>query len=195
MNLNKTVFVRSAASAKDFPSDAQKRFVFVGRSNVGKSSTINSIVGKKGFAKVSSMPGKTVYVNLFNVEDKAWIIDLPGYGYSKTSKVERERYSKLIDDYFARDMANISRIYVILDIRHKPTADDQMMVEWIRAYDLPMTIVANKLDKLKKSQVEPALALIRETLQLDESVKLIPYSAEKNEGRDALISDMLDVFN
>jgi len=195
MNLNKTVFVRSAASAKDFPSDAQKRFVFVGRSNVGKSSTINSIVGKKGFAKVSSMPGKTVYVNLFNVEDKAWIIDLPGYGYSKTSKVERERYSKLIDDYFARDMANISRIYVILDIRHKPTADDQMMVEWIRAYDLPMTIVANKLDKLKKSQIEPALALIRETLQLDESVKLIPYSAEKNEGRDALISDMLDVFN
>lgn len=195
MNLNKTVFVRSAASVKDFPSDAQKRFVFVGRSNVGKSSTINSIVGKKGFAKVSSMPGKTVYVNLFNVEDKAWIIDLPGYGYSKTSKVERERYSKLIDDYFARDMANISRIYVILDIRHKPTADDQMMVEWIRAYDLPMTIVANKLDKLKKSQVEPALALIRETLQLDESVKLIPYSAEKNEGRDALISDMLDVFN
>jgi len=195
MNLNKTVFVRSAASAKDFPSDAQKRFVFVGRSNVGKSSTINSIVGKKGFAKVSSMPGKTVYVNLFNVEDKAWIIDLPGYGYSKTSKVERERYSKLIDDYFARDMANISRIYVILDIRHKPTADDQMMVEWIRAYDLPMTIVANKLDKLKKSQIEPALALIRETLQLDESEKLIPYSAEKNEGRDALISDMLDVFN
>ncbi|MBQ2690887.1 MAG: YihA family ribosome biogenesis GTP-binding protein [Clostridia bacterium] len=195
MNLNKTVFVRSAASAKDFPSDAQKRFVFVGRSNVGKSSTINSIVGKKGFAKVSSMPGKTVYVNLFNVEDKAWIIDLPGYGYSKTSKVERERYSKLIDDYFARDMANISRIYVILDIRHKPTADDQMMVEWIRAYDLPMTIVANKLDKLKKSQIEPALALIRETLQLDGSVKLIPYSAEKNEGRDALISDMLDVFN
>lgn len=195
MNLNKTVFVRSAASAKDFPSDAQKRFVFVGRSNVGKSSTINSIVGKKGFAKVSSMPGKTVYVNLFNVEDKAWIIDLPGYGYSKTSKTERDRYSKLIDDYFARDMANISRIYVILDIRHKPTADDQMMVEWIRAYDLPMTIVANKLDKLKKSQVEPAIALIRETLQLDESVKLIPYSAEKNEGRDALISDMLDVFN
>ncbi|MBQ1271506.1 MAG: YihA family ribosome biogenesis GTP-binding protein [Clostridia bacterium] len=195
MNLNKTVFVRSAASAKDFPSDAQKRFVFVGRSNVGKSSTINSIVGKKGFAKVSSMPGKTVYVNLFNVEDKAWIIDLPGYGYSKTSKTERDRYSKLIDDYFARDMANISRIYVILDIRHKPTADDQMMVEWIRAYDLPMTIVANKLDKLKKSQVEPAIALIRETLQLDESVKLIPYSAEKNEGRDVLISDMLDVFN
>ena len=195
MNLNKTVFVRSAASVKDFPSDAQKRFVFVGRSNVGKSSTINSIVGKKGFAKVSSMPGKTVYVNLFNVEDKAWIIDLPGYGYSKTSKTERDRYSKLIDDYFARDMANISRIYVILDIRHKPTADDQMMVEWIRAYDLPMTIVANKLDKLKKSQVEPAIALIRETLQLDESVKLIPYSAEKNEGRDLLISDMLDVFN
>ncbi|MEA4921314.1 MAG: ribosome biogenesis GTP-binding protein YihA/YsxC [Clostridiaceae bacterium] len=193
MNFNKTVFIRSAASIKDFPKDEQKRFVFVGRSNVGKSSTINRIVGKKGFARISSMPGKTVFVNLFNVEDKAWIVDLPGYGYSKTSKDERERYSKLIDDYFACDMDKISRIYVILDIRHKPTADDQTMFEWIRAYDLPVTIVANKLDKLKSSQVQPALDLIRETLSLDANTRLIPFSAERGDGRDALISDMLSV--
>ena len=99
MNLNKTVFVRSAASPSDFPSGPQKRFVFAGKSNVGKSSTINRVVGKKGFAKVSSMPGKTVYVNMFSVEDKAWIIDLPGYGFSRTSKEERARYSKLIEAY------------------------------------------------------------------------------------------------
>ena len=194
MNLNKTKFIRSAASPKDFPADDAKRFVFVGRSNVGKSSTINCLVGKKGFAKVSSMPGKTVYVNMFNVEDKAWIIDLPGYGYSKTSKEERARYSALIDKYFECDMEKISRIYVIVDIRHKPTADDQMMVEWIRAYNLPMTIVANKLDKLKKSQIQPALDLIRETLLLGEETPLIAFSADKGEGRDLLVSDMLSVF-
>ncbi|MBQ2650022.1 MAG: YihA family ribosome biogenesis GTP-binding protein [Clostridia bacterium] len=194
MNLNKTKFIRSAASPKDFPTGDAKRFVFVGRSNVGKSSTINCLVGKKGFAKVSSMPGKTVFVNMFNVEDKAWIIDLPGYGYSKTSKDERARYSALIDKYFECDMENISRIYVIVDIRHKPTADDQTMVEWIRAYNLPMTIVANKLDKLKKSQVQPALDLIRETLLLDEETPLIAFSADKGDGRDALVADMLSVF-
>ncbi len=194
MNLNKTKFIRSAASPKDFPTGDAKRFVFVGRSNVGKSSTINCLVGKKGFAKVSSMPGKTVFVNMFNVEDKAWIIDLPGYGYSKTSKDERARYSALIDKYFECDMENISRIYVIVDIRHKPTADDQTMVEWIRAYNLPMTIVANKLDKLKKSQIQPALDLIRETLLLDEDTPLIPFSADKGDGRDLLVADMLSVF-
>ena len=140
------------------------------------------------------MPGKTVYVNMFNVEDKAWIIDLPGYGYSKTSKDERARYSALIDKYFEYDMEKISRIYVIVDIRHKPTADDQMMVEWIRAYNLPMTIVANKLDKLKKSQIQPALDLIRETLLLGEETPLIPISADKGDGRDALVADMLSVF-
>ena len=194
MNLNKTKFIRSAASPKDFPTGDAKRFVFVGRSNVGKSSPINCLVGKKGFAKVSSMPGKTVFVYMFNVEDKAWIIDLPGYGYSKTSKDERARYSALIDKYFECDMENISRINGIGDSRHKPTADDQTMVEWIRAYNLPMTIVANKLDKLKKSQVQPALDLIRETLLLDEETPLIAFSADKGDGRDALVADMLSVF-
>lgn len=191
MNLNRTVFVRSAASAKDFPSGPQGRLVFVGRSNVGKSSTINCVVGKKGFAKVSAMPGKTVYVNLFNVEDKAWIVDLPGYGYSKTSKEERSRYSKLIDEYFQDDMDMIARMYLIVDIRHKPTADDLTMMEWIKAYNLPVTIVANKHDKLKPSQVATAVELIRETLKPDEGTLLIPFSAEKGTGKDILISDMM----
>ncbi len=195
MNLGKTVFVRSAASSRDFPSGPMKRFVFAGKSNVGKSSTINCLVGKKGFAKVSSVPGKTVFVNLFLVEDRAWLIDLPGYGYSKTSKAERERYSKLIDEYFQADMANISRLYLILDGRHKPTGDDCTMVEWIRHYGIPFTVVANKTDKLKPSQLEPALALIRETLALDETVPVVPFSAEKGTGRDELVRDMLAAMN
>lgn len=194
MNLFKTVFVRSAASRKDFPAGPMRRFVFAGKSNVGKSSTINCLVGKKGFAKVSSVPGKTVFVNLFSVEDKAWIIDLPGYGYSKTSKDERVRYSKLIEDYFQSDMENISRLYMIVDIRHKPTGDDQTMIEYIRHYNLPFTIIANKLDKLKPSQVEPCIRLIRETLSLDDSDLVIPFSAEKGNGRDDVVRDMLEAL-
>ena len=184
MDFRKTVFVKSAAKASDFPRDRIPRVVFVGRSNVGKSSTINAVVGKKGFAGVSSVPGKTVFVNLFKVDEKGWLIDLPGYGYSKTSKEERDRYSRLIEDYFAADQENISRIYMIVDARHKPTADDVTMVQWVRHYGCPLTVVANKLDKLKKSEVEPNLARIRETLMLSEEDVLIPFSAEKGTNCD-----------
>lgn len=190
MDFRKTVFVKSAAKASDFPRDPMPRIVFVGRSNVGKSSTINQVVGKKGFARVSSVPGKTVFVNLFKVDEKGWLIDLPGYGYSKTSKKERDRYSRLIEDYFAADQENISRIYMIVDVRHKPTADDVTMVQWVRHYGCPLTVVANKLDKLKKSEVEPNLARIRETLMLSEEDVLIPFSAEKGTNSDLLKADI-----
>ena len=190
MDFRKTVFVKSAAKASDFPRDIMPREVFVGRSNVGKSSTINAVVGKKGFARVSSVPGKTVFVNLFQVDEKGWLIDLPGYGYSKTSKEERDRYSRLIEDYFAADQENITRIYMIVDARHKPTADDVTMVQWVRHYGCPLTVVANKLDKLKKSEVEPNLARIRETLMLSEEDVLIPFSAEKGTNCDLLKADI-----
>ncbi len=191
MDFRKTVFVRSAASPAGFPADGAKRLVFAGRSNVGKSSTINRIVGKKGFARVSSMPGKTVHVNLFSTEGRIWLVDLPGYGYSKTSMAERERYSKLIEEYFAYDMKNIARLYVIVDIRHKPTEGDIAMIKWAQNYDLPITVVANKSDKIKKSEIEPSLKLIRQTLELGD-ILIIPFSAEKGDGRDALVKDMLE---
>ncbi len=190
MNFKNTVFVKSAAKKSDFPRDALPRVVFAGRSNVGKSSTINRVVGKRGFARVSSVPGKTVFVNLFKVDDRGWLVDLPGYGYSKASQQERERYSRLIEEYFAEDRENITRIYLIVDARHKPTADDVTMVEWVRHYGKPLTVVANKLDKLKKSEIEPNLACIRETLSLGENDVLIPFSAEKGTGNEELKSNI-----
>lgn len=193
MDFRKTVFVRSAASQRDFPRDGLRRVVFAGRSNVGKSSTINRIVGKKGFARVSSVPGKTVFVNLFQVEGKGWLVDLPGYGYSKTSKEERERYSRLIEDYFAADRENISRIYLIVDARHKPTADDVTMCDWFKGTGCPVIVVANKLDKLKKSEIEPNLALIRQTLTLPEDALLIPFSAEKGTGKTELLAAISEI--
>ena len=140
--------------------------------------------------RVSSVPGKTVFVNLFLLEDRGWLVDLPGYGYSKTSQKERERYSRLIEEYFAEDREQIRRIYLIVDARHKPTADDVSMAEWVRYYGKPMTVVANKLDKLKKSEIEPNLARIRETLALTDADLLIPFSAEKGSNCDLLKSDI-----
>ena len=190
MDFRNTVFVRSAAKRADFPKDDRPRVIFAGRSNVGKSSTINCVVGRKGFARVSSVPGKTVFVNLFLLEDRGWLVDLPGYGYSKTSQKERERYSRLIEEYFAEDREQIRRIYLIVDARHKPTADDVSMAEWVRYYGKPMTVVANKLDELKKSEIEPNLARIRETLALTDADLLIPFSAEKGTNCDLLKSDI-----
>ena len=190
MDFRNTVFVRSAAKRADFPKDDRPRVIFAGRSNVGKSSTIKCVVGRKGFARVSSVPGKTVFVNLFLLEDRGWLVDLPGYGYSKTSQKERERYSRLIEEYFAEDREQIRRIYLIVDARHKPTADDVSMAEWVRYYGKPMTVVANKLDKLKKSEIEPNLARIRETLALTDADLLIPFSAEKGTNCDLLKSDI-----
>ena len=194
MIIKKAELETVAVKKSQYPENCMAEVAFAGRSNVGKSSLLNLLTGRKSLARVSGNPGKTRTINFYRVNDAFRIVDLPGYGYSKTSKEERARYSALIDRYFAEDMDKISRIYIIVDIRHKPTADDQMMVEWVRAAGLPMTIVANKLDKLKKSQIQPAIDLIRETLQLTDQTPLIPFSAEKGEGRDALIGDMLSVF-
>ena len=194
LNFGAAEFIRSAANADGFPKDDLPRCVFVGRSNVGKSSTLNALVGRKNFARVSAVPGKTVFVNLFMIDKKMWMVDLPGYGYSKTSKAERDRYSGLIEAYFQGDMARIRRIYMIVDARHKPTEGDCTMIAWIRTYGLPFTIIANKLDKLKKSEIEPNLALIRLTLSLTEEDRLIPFSAEKKLNRDAVLGDMLNAM-
>ena len=187
LNFGKAVFSRSAGAPKDFLKDGLPQFAFAGRSNVGKSSVINRLLNRKNLAYVGASPGKTTQINYFLVDDRAYLVDLPGYGYAKVSQAEKERWAKLMETYFQEGADAITAGVLIVDIRHKPTENDKVMHGWFRESGCPEIIVANKLDKLKKSQVEPALALIRETLELTDEDVLIPFSAEKGMGKDELV--------
>ena len=192
LNVNKAEFVRSAASPNQFIRSSVPTVAFAGKSNVGKSSVINRLLNRRNFARVGAEPGKTVHVNYFLVDGRCYFADLPGYGYAKVSQAERDRWGKLMEDFFA-EPGLMTLGVMIVDARHKPTADDCTMADWFKSSGRPMVLVANKLDKLKKSDIEPNLALIRETLALPDSVPVIPFSAEKGQGREALLAEILDI--
>ena len=189
LNLNRAEFVRSAASSANFIRDGRPAIVFAGKSNVGKSSVINRLLNRKNFARVGSQPGKTVHVNYFNIDDRCWFVDLPGYGYAAVSKAERDRWGKLMEQYFA-ESERISLGVHIVDARHKPTGDDVTMSEWFKGSGRPFVVVANKTDKISKSAVEANIAVIRETLGLPDEVKVLPFSAEKGTGRGELLGEI-----
>ena len=151
------------------PDNKLVEIAFAGRSNVGKSSVINRLLGRKNLAYVGSSPGKTTQINYFSVDRRAYLVDLPGYGYARVSRAEKERWGRLMERYFQDGGELITTGVLIVDIRHKPTVDDLTMHAWFRETGCPEIVVANKLDKLKRSQVEPALALIQETLELTEA--------------------------
>lgn len=189
-NVNKAEFIKSAASPDGFIRDELPNIVFSGKSNVGKSSVINRLLNRKNFARVGQSPGKTIHVNYFLLDGKAYFVDLPGYGYAKVSKQERERWGRLMEQFFAAE-GLIDLGVMIVDARHKPTADDVTMAQWFKSAQCPMVVVANKCDKLKKSELEPNMALISSTLELSENIPLIPFSAEKGSGKDALMAEIL----
>ena len=191
LNINKAEFIKSAAAPSGFIRDALPNIVFSGKSNVGKSSVINRLLNRKNFARVGQSPGKTIHVNYFLIDKKVYFVDLPGYGYAKVSKAERERWGKLMEQFFAI-YGLIALGVMIVDSRHKPTADDVTMAEWFKSTGCPLVVAANKADKLKKSEIEPNLELIRLTLGLDDSTPLILFSAEKGSGREALMSQILN---
>ena len=190
INLQNAEFILSAAAPKSFLRDGLPQVAFAGRSNVGKSSVINRLLNRKNFARVGAAPGKTIHINYFKIDRAFYLVDLPGYGYAKVSKSERDRWGKLMESYFAHPELMTLGV-MIVDSRHKPTADDCTMAQWFKDTGCPHIVVANKLDKLKKSEIEPSLQTIRETLELGEETTLIPFSAEKGTGRDELLSAIL----
>lgn len=191
VNWNVAEFVRSAAKPADFPRDGLPQMVFAGRSNVGKSSVINRLLNRKNFARVGAVPGKTTHINYFRIDQKLYLVDLPGYGYAKVSKRERDRWGRLIEAWFA-DRSRMTLGMLVVDARHKPTADDCTMAQVFLGAEKPFIVVANKLDKLKKSEIESNAQCIRDTLELPDGVPLILFSAEKGEGKAELLGQILN---
>ena len=185
MNFQKVEFLISAASPKDFPKDRLPEIAFAGKSNVGKSSVINRILQRKNFARVGEKPGKTIHVNYFTIDKKCYFVDLPGYGYAKVSQAEKDRWGKLMENYFAANRIDLG--VMIVDARHAPTNNDITMARWFLDSGCPFVVVANKLDKVKKSQILGNLEVIRQDLDLPEECPVIPFSAEKGTGRDDLV--------
>ena len=185
MNFNNVEFLISAARPTDFPANRLPEIAFAGKSNVGKSSVINRILNRKNFARVGDKPGKTIHVNYFTIDRTCYFVDLPGYGYAKVSQAEKDRWGKLMEDYFAAGRIDLG--VLIVDARHAPTNNDITMARWFLDCDCPFVVVANKLDKLKKSEIIPNLQTIREDLELPEDYPVIPFSAEKGDGKDDLI--------
>ena len=189
MNFQNVEFLISAANTKDFPGDRLPEIAFAGKSNVGKSSVINRILQRKNFARVGDKPGKTIHVNYFLIDRKCYLVDLPGYGFAKVSQSEKERWGKLMEDYFAAGRIDLG--VLIVDYRHPPTNNDITMARWFLDSNCPFVVVANKMDKLKRSELEPNLAVIRRDLELPDSCPVIPFSAEKGDGRDTLVKWIL----
>ena len=185
MNFQKVEFLISAANPKDFPKERLPEIAFAGKSNVGKSSVINRILQRKNFARVGEKPGKTIHVNYFTIDSKCYFVDLPGYGYAKVSQSEKDRWGKLMENYFAANRIDLG--VMIVDARHAPTNNDITMARWFLDSECPFVVVANKLDKVKKSQILGNMEVIRQDLELPESCPVIPFSAEKGTGRDDLV--------
>lgn len=189
MNLNNVDFLISAASSKDFPGNRLPEIAFSGKSNVGKSSVINRILQRKNFARVGEKPGKTIHVNYFVIDKTCYFVDLPGYGYAKVSQKEKDRWGKLMEAYFASERIDLG--VLIVDARHAPTNNDITMANWFLESGCPLVVVANKLDKLKKSELLPNMQRIRDDLELPENCPVVPFSAEKGTGRDDLLRHIL----
>ncbi len=187
INFNQAEFVLSAVKQSAFIRDGRPQIAFAGRSNVGKSSVINRLLNRKNFARVGATPGKTTQVNYFLIDKQIYLTDLPGYGYAKVSKAERDRWGRLMENYF-QEPELITAGVLIVDARHAPTADDVTMCQWFKESGCPMVVVANKVDKLKNREIEPNLQRVREVLELDEGVPVVSFSAEKGNGKTELLA-------
>ena len=185
MNIHNVKFEVSAVSERQYPSNNLPEIAMVGRSNVGKSSLINKTLNRKNFARVSSKPGKTATINFYNLDNALELVDLPGYGYAKVSRKEKEKWGEMIQQYL--DIRQeLKMIFLLVDSRHAPSDDDLLMLQWIRYFNKPFAVIATKADKLKPSQREEAFKVILQDLDITED-ELIVFSAETGEGREKVL--------
>lgn len=192
MNVNHVNLEVVSGNASQFPDSGMMEVAFAGKSNVGKSSLINALINRKALARTSGQPGKTQTINFYNVEEKLYFVDLPGYGYAKVSKKERERWGKFIEEYLHKRQ-QLKRIILLVDIRHEPGKNDQMLYDWILYNGFEPLVIATKLDKIKRSQIQKHVSIIKKALGVENVNNIIPFSATTKQGKDK-IWEVLDAL-
>lgn len=185
VKIDSVEFVRSASRVAECPAGSLPEVAVSGRSNVGKSSLINDLLGRRALARVSATPGKTQLLNYFRVNEQFHLVDLPGYGYARAPAATRERWRAMMQGYL-RTRQQLTAVVQLVDSRHEPSGDDREMIQWLRDERLPFCLVPTKMDKLRRGERNPALARIVATLDLPEDQPMVPYSSQAGEGRDAL---------
>lgn len=180
INLETVCGVTSTLPVNDKPEVA-----FAGKSNVGKSSLINALMNRKSYARISATPGKTQTINFYNINDELYLVDLPGYGYARVSEKEKEQWGKMIERYL-HSSAQLKAVFLLIDIRHAPSANDKMMYQWVIEQGYQPVIIATKLDKIKRSQVQKHVKMLKEGLSLVPGTKVIPFSSTTKQGRDEI---------
>ncbi|OPJ56318.1 ribosome biogenesis GTP-binding protein YihA/YsxC [Alkalithermobacter paradoxus] len=192
MKIKSTEMVVSAVNKDQYPNEGLPEIALVGRSNVGKSSTINSLLNRKSFARVSQTPGKTRTINFYRINKEFYFVDLPGYGYAKVSKTEQAQWGKIMERYL-KDRKELCNIFLLVDIRHEPTEQDKQMYEWIKYFGYECTVIATKSDKISKGNYQKHFSIIRKKLGLSDE-KIIPISSLKKTGIEELWEEIIDIY-
>ncbi|WP_433743479.1 ribosome biogenesis GTP-binding protein YihA/YsxC [Falsibacillus pallidus] len=183
MKVNQVELVISAVRPEQYPDETIPEFALAGRSNVGKSSFINKMIGRKSMARISSKPGKTQTLNFYKIEEQLFFVDVPGYGFAKVSKSEREAWGKMIETYITT-REQLDAVIMIVDLRHPPSKDDVMMYDFLKHYEIPCIVVATKADKIPKGKWDKHMKIVRETLDFDPRDQIVLFSSETGLGKD-----------
>lgn len=194
MKITNVEFVTSAVRRSQYPVDKKAEFLLVGRSNVGKSSFINTLANRKNLARISAIPGKTQTLNFYLINEEFYLVDVPGYGFAKVSKGLKNKFGLIIEDYL-KERDNLKRVFMLIDFRHKPTNDDIMMYDYLKYYNIPVTIIATKSDKVSKNSYDKNIKLIKDTLKLDGNDNLILFSTINKIGKQEVyevIEELID---
>ena len=192
MIIRRAQFITSLDALRDYPGRGLPEVAMVGKSNVGKSSMINKLTNIGGLARISSAPGKTRLINLFDLNDEIILVDLPGYGFAKVSRDEKNRWAGMIEGYLSRSQT-LKKVLMLVDMRHQPTADDVTMMEYLRHYQIPFHVIATKADKLSRAERSRSLPVICRTLAV-QPWQVIPFSSEDGTGRDAVLALLDEVL-